>query len=284
MSWTGKILANLDRQNNSTLWLMIIGSLLGLGVIDYLSGFEISFAFFYVFPVALSSWALGRSAGRWIAVASALVWQASNLLAGEQFSSLWIIFWNTLTRLGFFLVISVLLTEIHTLLRNESILSRTDHLTGILNRRAFYEVAGQELEKLKGSQQPLTIIYVDLDKFKNVNDALGHQVGDRLLKKVAEILTLQLRGMDIVSRVGGDEFAVLLPATDQEASRRVAMRLFRAEHEEMQQEHWPITFSLGILTCSSPPPHVDDLLHLADQLMYAAKNEGRDQACYGTYP
>ncbi len=284
MSWTGKILANLDRQNNSTLWLMIIGSLLGLGVIDYLSGFEISFAFFYVFPVALSSWALGRSAGRWIAVASALVWQASNLLAGEQFSSLWILLWNTLTRLGFFLVISVLLTEIHTLLRNESILSRTDHLTGILNRRAFFEVAGQELQKLKNSRQPLTVIYADLDKFKNVNDTLGHQVGDRLLRKVAEILTLQLRGMDIVSRVGGDEFAVLLPATDQDAGRRVAMRLFRAEHEEMQQEHWPITFSAGILTCSSPPSNVDDLLHLADQLMYGAKKEGKDKAHFGTYP
>ncbi len=284
MSWTGKILANLDQQKRSTLWILVIGSMFGLGVIDYLTGFEISFAIFYIFPVTLASWALGKNAGTWIAVISALIWQGSNLLAGEEFSTPWIPFWNTLTRLGFFLVISVLLTEIHTLLRNESILSRTDHLTGILNRRAFFEVAGQELERLKRNPQPLTVIYVDLDKFKNINDALGHQVGDRLLRKVAEILTLQLRGMDIVSRVGGDEFAVLLPATDQDAGRRVAMRLFRAEHEEMQQEHWPITFSAGILTCSSPPSNVDDLLHLADRLMYAAKKEGKDKACYGTYP
>ncbi len=284
MSRTGRFLANLDRQSKSTLWVITIGFLLGVGLIDYLTGFEISFAFFYSIPVSLASWTLGRNAGLGIAVAGAVVWQFANLLAGEHFSSPWINLWNTITRLGFFLVISSLLTEIHTLLKNESVLSRTDPLTGILNRRAFFESASLELQRLHKRLQPLTIIYLDLDEFKRVNDTLGHHVGDRLLRKVADLLTLQLRGMDIVSRVGGDEFALLLPETDQEASHHVIQRLFHALQEAMQLENWPLTFSMGVLTCNSPPASVDELLHRADQLMYAAKKEGRNSVHYGTYP
>ncbi len=284
MSRTGRFLAYLDRQKNSTLWVVVISSLLGLAIIDYLTGFEVSFAFFYVIPVSLASWALGRAAGRWIAVVSAVVWQAANLLAGEHFSTPWINIWNTITRLGFFLIISTLLTEIHTLLQNESQLSRTDHLTGILNRRAFFETAGLELQRVKRNRMPLTIAYLDLDDFKIINDTFGHQTGDQVLQKIAGLLSLQLRRMDTVARVGGDEFAILLPETNEEAAHKVTPRLFHALQDEIQQENWPITFSMGILTCAVAPLNVDELLHLADQLMYDAKKEGKDTSCYGTYP
>ncbi len=263
---------------------MVVIFLLGLGIIDYLTGFEISFAFFYIFPVSLASWSLGKRPGYIAAVLSAVVWQGANLLAGEQFSSLAIIFWNAATRLGFFLIISSLLTEVRSLLITESHLSRTDALTDILNRRAFYEAASLELKKLERYGKSLSLVYLDMDDFKAVNDEYGHHTGDRVLQKVAERLKVQLRNTDFVARLGGDEFAVLLPETNESAVVIVVQRLQRGLLAEMVKGGWPVTVSMGVLTCRTAPANPDEMVHLADQLMYSAKQSGKNCIEYASYP
>jgi diguanylate cyclase (GGDEF)-like protein len=258
--------------------------LLGLGIIDYFTGVEFTISLFYLFPISLASWSLGKRSGQLAAILAAVVWQTSNSLAGEQVSSQFVIVWNTCVRLGVFLIFSTLLSELRSLLTHQTELSRTDSLTGILNRRAFYEAANSELKKMDRHQRPLTVAFLDLDNFKAVNDTFGHQVGDRLLLCVAERIKLQLRGTDIVARLGGDEYAVLLPETDEAAARIVIPRLQTALLDEMAREEWPVTFSMGILICNTAPPGTEDAVHLSDQAMYAAKRQGKNCIEYACYP
>jgi diguanylate cyclase (GGDEF)-like protein len=257
--------------------------MLTLGVFDYLTGFQLSFAFFYILPVSLASWSLGRRAGLVVSGYSALIWQISNLLAGQT-DSMFIAVWNTITRLGFFLIISTLLTELHILLNHQTELSRTDPLTGLHNRRAFYEAGGIELRKMQRYQRPLSAAFIDVDNFKVVNDTSGHVTGDALLVRVAQSLKLYLRGTDFVARLGGDEFVVLLPETNEMGAKTVITRLQGILLRDMAQAKWPVTFSIGVLTCNAAPASTQELLHLADQLMYAAKGDGKNCAKYASYP
>jgi diguanylate cyclase (GGDEF)-like protein len=283
MTFTGRFLAYLERQNRVFLWLAIIVSVLGLGIIDYETGPVLSISLFYVFPVALATWALGNTEGILIAIVCAALWDGLTPPAGQLLKSPLVYLWNAIAPLGLLLIISMLLAEIRTLLKNESRLSRTDFLTGILNRRALMEAASIELDRLKRTGRPFTLIYMDLDDFKTINDTSGHQAGDVLLAKLATVLKLQLRGIDSVARMGGDEFAAILPETDDQAARKVAPRLQCFLVEEMQRHRWPITFSIGALTCASAPSNTDEMFRLADQLMYDAKRAGKNTICYKVY-
>ena len=283
MSFNSRLLAYLDKQSRPFLWLAVVVSVLGLGIIDYEIGPDISLFLFYIIPVALASWTLGMSEGFLVSFVCAAVFGEIIYSTGERFSSL-IYLWNTAGFLAFLLIISLLFAEDHKLLKNESRLSRTDFLTGILNRRALIEAASVELDRLARTGRPLTLLYMDLDDFKSVNDTAGHETGDFLLTVVATFLKLQLRGIDIVARMGGDEFVAILPETDDQAAGKVAHRLQSLLWEEMQKHHWSITVSIGALTCLSAPSSVDEMFRLADQLMYKAKKAGKNIICYQVYP
>jgi diguanylate cyclase (GGDEF)-like protein len=257
---------------------------LALAVIDYGTGSEISIAFFYLIPISLASWSLGRNAGLIAAVAGTIIWQISNLLAGGGPTNPAVNVWNTLIRLVTFLFFARLLAEFRIVLRHQTELSRTDPLTGILNRRAFYEGVSRELKKIDRYKRLFSLVFIDLDNFKAVNDASGHLVGDALLVAVAECINRQLRGTDMLARLGGDEFAVLMPETDTTASEKAIPRIQTALIKEMEASKWPVTFSMGVLTCNAAPTSVQDTLHLADQLMYAAKRCGKNCIEYGSYP
>jgi diguanylate cyclase (GGDEF)-like protein len=276
------LLRFLDRLPKATRWVIAVLFMLGLGVADFLTGFEVSFAFLYVAPVSLAAWSLSRPAGLILSTACAATWLVANLFAGEQFSHPLIPFWNAATRAVFFVVVTLLLSELRQRLEHERQLSRTDFLTGALNRRAFFEVAAAELARADRYQHPLSIIYIDLDDFKAVNDQLGHSVGDALLRTVASTIARSTRAIDATARMGGDEFIVLMPETGQEAARLIAPRLQGALLKEMQAHQWPVTFSLGALTCNPPSSSVDKLIGLADHLMYAAKRSGKNAIAYST--
>lgn len=273
----------LEQQPKVIHWVAALLAVALLGVLDYWSGFEISFSFFYLLPVSLSAWAISRNAGFVLSAASGASWLMANYLAGEQLSHPLIPFWNTLMRVGFFLVVSVLISQVHHLLDQERSLARTDFLTGALNSRSFYDTAGSEIARATRYQRPLTILYIDLDNFKSVNDHLGHVAGDGVLQSVAQTITRSIRSIDSVARLGGDEFAVLLPETPDQAAKVIAPRLQQALLGEMRNNHWPITFSIGALTCYRPPLDVQQLIKLADQLMYSVKNTSKDAIVYSVY-
>lgn len=156
-------------------------------------------------------------------------------------------------------------------------LARSDFLTGARNRRAFYEAGENEVRRARRYHRPLAIAYFDLDHFKQVNDTLGHDEGDRLLVTVAGILRLHTRATDVIARLGGDEFAVLLPETSSDAAQIVLEKLRRVLGEAMQQHAWPVTFSVGAIVAETPPASFVALVRDADQLMYSVKKSGKDR-------
>ena len=260
-----------------------LGGIAMLGCIDYLTGYEYSFSIFYVFPVALAAWFINVKAGILIALLSAIAWDLSNRLAGEQFSHPAIAYWNAATRFGFFIIITTLLVRLRQVLEHEQILSRTDPLSGVLNSRAFYALVAAEIERHRRHRRPFSLVYIDLDNFKSINDLCGHTTGDKLLKIIASTIAENLRVIDAVARLGGDEFAILLLETPADAAQLAMERMQTLLLATMRQQQWPVTFSIGIATCLVPPPSVDTLIQLADDQMYLVKRNGKNNIRLSTY-
>ncbi len=253
-----------------------------LGFIDFITGYELGFSLFYVFPLAFVTWFGGRTRGIAVAIISAGVWLTADVVAGNPYSHPLIPAWNTLIRLAFFLIITILLAAIQTAMRRAEEMSRVDNLTGAVNSRFFYSLVDSEIDRLGRYGRPLTVAYVDLDNFKTVNDTLGHLGGDRVLRAVADCAKEHLRKTDVVARLGGDEFAFLCPETDEQAARTIVAKVGGRLLEEMQLEGWPITFSIGVLTCYTAPDSTEDLVKRVDELMYAVKLGSKNGISYAT--
>ncbi len=280
---TNRLIQLLESKSKVLIFNSAVVGVLVVGFFDYLTGFEISFAFFYTLPVSLAAWGAGKWMGTILSFFSAIVWLSANYLAGETYPNLVFPIWNSLTRFGFFFVITLLMAELRDILDKEKRLARTDDLTHVLNRRAFYEAVDYELERVRRYPRPLTMVYFDLDGFKNVNDEKGHAEGDRLLVEVSSTILHQIRSTDILGRLGGDEFAILLPETDPLAAQLVVPRLHRVLVNCMQTNDWSVTFSIGVLSCFEMPVSADQLVSLTDQLMYEVKANGKNAMNFAVY-
>jgi diguanylate cyclase (GGDEF)-like protein len=153
----------------------------------------------------------------------------------------------------------------------------TDALTGLMNRRGFEDLIATELERARRSNQSLSVIIGDLDHFKTLNDTYGHAAGDRALEQLALILDTAKRRIDTAARVGGEEFAVVLPDSDHHAAYILAERMRREVRETFMYEPHRLTISLGVATFPAHADSVDKLVANADRALYAAKSLGRDR-------
>jgi diguanylate cyclase (GGDEF)-like protein/PAS domain S-box-containing protein len=157
-----------------------------------------------------------------------------------------------------------------------------DHLTGIGNRRAFFDAAEMELQRWRRMPRPLSLLLIDADHFKNINDRHGHPVGDAVLHHIAGQMSATFRQVDVVARIGGEEFAVLLPSADLASALRGAERLratLAAQPAATDAGLVDCTVSIGVATMDDQTASVDALLKRADQALYAAKNGGRNRVC-----
>jgi diguanylate cyclase (GGDEF)-like protein len=275
--------SRLDAAGKPLVWAISLVGIGIVGVLDYITGVEASFALFYLFPVAIAAWWIGGYAGIACSVASGVIWFLVNDLLGRQYTSLLLSLWNTSIRLAFFLVVTLLLVRVHNMLLREKSISRVDYLTGAFNVRAFHEIADAERLRAGRYPQPLTLAYIDLDGFKKVNDRYGHKVGDKVLQVVAQTLRAGVRRPDTVARLGGDEFALLLPLTDLASAQTFLPRLRDELLAAMQRNNWRVTFSIGALTCQTAPASLGDVVSEADELMYEVKRSGRNAIRYGVY-
>lgn len=160
-------------------------------------------------------------------------------------------------------------------------LAITDGLTGLKNHRAFQDFLEQEFQRAVRYGSPLSLILMDVDKFKQYNDTFGHQAGDEVLKRVAEILLSNARQTDFVARYGGEEFVVVLPNTDSDDALCVAER-FRSAIEQAEWSLRPITGSFGVATLTDAVQNRQELIEQADQALYQAKHGGRNRVCLYT--
>lgn len=152
----------------------------------------------------------------------------------------------------------------------------TDAVTGIANRPALRDALERAIACQKREGTPFSLVYIDLDGFKRVNDVHGHATGDRVLRLVAETLTDSIRAADIPARLGGDEFAVVLAGKDVDAAT-AAERIRQRIEGAMAQSGRAVTASVGAVTFHSAPATVEDALSAADKMMYGAKVSGKNQ-------
>ncbi len=256
---------------------------LGVGIVDLLTGYELAFSLFYFLPVSLVAWFGGRNIGIAISVVSGICWFGADHFAGHPYSHPAIPYWNAAIRFSVFLTVAILVSALRRAHDHEKELARIDGLTGAVNVRFFYELLRMEIDRTQRTQRPFTIVYLDLDNFKQVNDHNGHSVGDKVLYAVVDRAKSQLRRIDVVARLGGDEFAFLLPETDQSEARVVISKVQIGMLEEMRRNNWPVTFSIGVLTCFEVPKAIDELIKQADALMYSVKNSGKNAIRYAIY-
>jgi diguanylate cyclase (GGDEF)-like protein/putative nucleotidyltransferase with HDIG domain len=174
-------------------------------------------------------------------------------------------------------LIGVQRSHVERLIGRLSDAARTDSLTSLLNRRGFEELYETELERARRSDRPLSVIVCDLDAFKAVNDRFGHAAGDRALERLSEILQTVKRRIDTAARIGGEEFAVIAPDTDQHAAYILAERIRREVRDTFASEPFPLTISLGIATFPRHGATAESLIGGADEALYAAKKLGRDR-------
>jgi len=254
-----------------------------VGGVDHLTGFELSFSIFYIIPIALASWYASLNIGIFLSLFSAIIWFVADLLSGHVYSYNIILFWNVLVRLGFFIIVSLLLARMKISFKMVADLADTDGLTGLFNGRAFRESAMKMFEFCGRIKRPTALAYIDLDNFKQINDTFGHTEGDRVLKVVANTLSKYLRNTDIVGRMGGDEFAIVLPDTDRGQAVTVIEKMHLHLKEEIGIHNWPIGFSIGVTVFIVPPKTVDDAIKKADNLMYRVKKAGKGNIFFEEY-
>ena len=247
-----------------------------LGLFDYLSGFEISLSVFYLIPVALVSRCAGKIEGILISLLCATTWLFADLASHHMYAHPAIPYWNALVRLAFFVIVSLALVRMRCSMDSLQEISRTDPLTGALNPRGFHEKAETEIERSRRYGHPIAVAYLDLDNFKAVNDTLGHSTGDELLARVAGLINDNMRKTDVLARLGGDEFVILFSETGSEAAQSVMDRIAEGISHDMHMKGWPVTLSVGLVTFLSPPASVDQMIQRADDLMYEAKNSGKN--------
>lgn len=255
-------------------------AILGIGWLDYVTGSEIAISILYALPIFAIAWRGGRMAGMIAALIATLVEMAADLRTGHAYSHWAVPAWNGIVRLGFLSLMVGMLTELYRALEQEARKARFDFLTGLENRRSFYAAAAAELQRSQRYAHPFAVLYLDLDNFKAVNDRLGHQEGDRVLKATAATLLAGVRTTDHVARLGGDEFVVLLTEVDPRQINEVADRLREQLQARMRTQGWPVTVSSGLAVFLRPPPSVDAMITRADQLMYQAKRRGKNTVCH----
>jgi diguanylate cyclase (GGDEF)-like protein len=231
-----------------------------------------TFPLFFI-PIAVMAWFAGERGAITLTVATALCVSGMDMFMNPQAPFI-LIALNSLSKLVLLLIFSALISRVKEAKVREIHLSKIDHLTGIPNRAAFYDLANNEIHRAKRYKHPFSVAYLDIDNFKLINYRLGYSAGDSLLSTIGQLIKKSVRDVDVVSRVGGDEFAILLPETSAEPSQLVVSRLRSRLIDTAKVHDWPVTFSFGVVTYDNPPASVEDMIKKASVLMYSAKDSG----------
>ena len=180
-------------------------------------------------------------------------------------------------------VTSMLSSDILNAKRRITLLSRTDDLTGLLNMRAFNDLLEKEIARVTRYAQPLTVIMVDVDSLKGINDRYGHTAGSRLIRTIGQSISESVRNTDVVARYGGDEFVIMTTHTGTDEAHMVAERIRAAIHNtsfDMNGNRISTTVSVGIASFPECVEEAEDVLDKADIALYKSKQTGRDRVTY----
>lgn len=245
---------------------------------DVLLGERFGVLLFYIAPIAWAAWQTGRNTSLVVSVFSAFARFGVEIVEDHN-KGIWRpeLIWSISTELIFFMVFVGLILTVQRQLEQERALARSDGLTRLHNARSFEMAVAGERERLRRYGRVMTLVYLDLDNFKAVNDRWGHAAGDELLITIARVLSGNIRQVDIAARLGGDEFSLLLPETDAKGAAIVLNRLRDKMLAAVEARGWPVTCSFGCVTFLHAPETTEDVLRAADQAMYKSKHGGKNR-------
>ena len=276
----------LDLLNTAPRFLKVLATLILLmfvALLDEASGAEISLYPVYLLPIIFATLSISLAAGRATSVLGGILATLVDHALTRVHSHYWILAFNFVIHLALSLAICQLVFSLRLAHARERAFARTDPLTGIANSRVLKERMEHCIAQARRNGKPFTLTYIDLDRFKQVNDTRGHAEGDRLLQTVTKRITDHLRTTDLVARLGGDEFAILMPETDAEQASASIERIAAALTETLQQR-WGSGATFGSVTFACPPESYESALQRADSLMYQGKTAGRGHLFQETWP
>lgn len=258
--------------------LMVVGIGLtvvaALGIVDALTSPYIGFALFFALAIMGVTFHAGWVAGTIVAIPASGAALASRFLQAPDDVSVLAALWNLGNEIATFVVLVLVTHQIRSLFDRLSDQNRRDLLTGALNTRGVLEAFERERSRARRTASPLTIAFIDLDNMKRVNDELGHGEGDEMLRILASSVQASIRELDVFGRVGGDEFALILPDTDEQEALKAIQRLRSVVNRRTHARSPYISVSVGVVTFRRDPPEASDALRAADALMYVAKRAG----------
>lgn len=270
------VVSPLDRETlhrGLRVWVLGVMSLALLSALRVATNAEYAFASLALLPVVAAAWYTGVLGGQVMALLGVATWLIGDT-QGLQFDWPWEAWYaNLLPRLISYSAIAALTCKAATQLRCERELARQDGLTGLCNRRAFVQRCDVELVRSQRYGYSVGMAYLDLDRFKSLNDKQGHDAGDRALLAAADALRSTTRASDVVARLGGDEFAVLLVGVDFASAKQTIQRISEAVNVSLRS--FPeVSASVGLAWFGSLKLTTSEMMSRADSVMYRSKREG----------
>jgi diguanylate cyclase (GGDEF)-like protein len=245
-----------------------------IGIVDHIAR-ELHLSYISIFPIVLVSWYVNQRTGILVATFCGLVWFISTRLEGVRQSSEMLDMWNSSMPAGVLIALAYLVARLRSELDKISDVASKDFLTGLPNARAFYELAVHETKRALGLE-PLALAYIDLEGFKWINHRFGYATGDQMLCSIAQIILQGVVRKDLVGRIGGTAFAILMPDTTSEGAQFILEKIHDALKNERSRYAQPVNFFISAVACTKAPRTVAELMHQAEMSMTRMKGNDRD--------
>ena len=270
------IVEDKSQQNKVLVGITGFAACLLVLTLDYLSQGHIhSLEFFYIIPVIAGAWFGGLLFGGVFALVGLLFSSAIKIIVAARAPNM--IFYLDLLVQGV-LYVALILTSTYLKQKMDSwkMMALTDPLTGVWGLRHFYDLTEREISRAKRYKRPFTFVYLDLDDFRKFNSMFEKEAGDDLLRSTAKAIIKKVRCIDVVARIGADEFGIVMPETSRENAVIAVRRLKNDIMESFQKHRWAITVSICSLTFVSSPENPDEILKKIQALMNDAKKKGKN--------
>ncbi len=255
----------------------VLLGILAVGAVDAAVGVSVSVSSLYFIPLALAGWTLGRRGALLASLLAVMAWMHAQYVGGGQQWAAWMWSVSLATQAAGFITVGMLVAVLAERLQAEALLGRRDTLTGLPNRRALVEEAALLLPLCRRHGDAVSLAFIDVDDFKQVNDRFGHDRGDEVLRVLGAVLAMAPRASDIAARLGGDEFVLLMPRTSLAEALALVQRIRSGFAEDTVTTQIGVTVSVGLLTEDPASSPLDELLRRADAALHDAKVDGKNR-------
>ncbi len=254
---------------------------LTIGSLDHTAGYNnVSMAFLYLFPIIMITWYEGGIPAAIISIFSAITWSIAETASGSVHTHLAVSIWNTVMVFGMFSIVAYSFATIKRLMIKERAYSGNDGLTHAANAALFYEEGQREVKRAARYKRPLTLVRLRINDYNRLTGTLGWSMGESLVLAVTETVMKTLRTTDIVAKLDTHEFAILMPETRNQDAEVAVHKVQDHLSDMVKQNDWPVTFSIGVVTCTAPACAIDELIAMAGDLMKTAPGDAGNRVQY----